>query len=90
VFVVGYWFLDRDGHESEMRWIPKFQACRALSSAAATPSGTIGDWFGPEGDPARVDRWDRLRARRHGRFLGGSVSLLGDRRNQVEPQHRLR
>ena len=42
-------YVDADGHESEMRWIPKFQACRALSKSAAklTPSGTIGDWFNP-------------------------------------------
>jgi hypothetical protein len=42
-------YVDGDGHESEMRWIPQFQACRALSPAAAkaTPSGTIGDWFHP-------------------------------------------
>ncbi len=43
-------YVDGDGHESEMRWIPKFTACRALSmaAAAATPSGTIGDWFHPK------------------------------------------
>ncbi|HAR45575.1 MAG TPA: hypothetical protein DCS05_05210 [Nitrospiraceae bacterium] len=43
-------YVDGNGHESEMRWIPKFQACRALSkaSAQATPSGTIGDWFNPK------------------------------------------
>jgi len=42
-------YVDGDGHESEMRWIPRFRACRSLSkaSAAATPSGTIGDWFNP-------------------------------------------
>ncbi len=42
-------YVDADGHESEMRWIPRFKACRALSiaTAAETPSGTIGDWFHP-------------------------------------------
>ncbi len=42
-------YVDGDGHESEMRWIPRFAACRALSAAAAkaTPSGLIGDWFHP-------------------------------------------
>ena len=45
-------YVDADGHESEMRWIPRFQVCRALSkvAAAATPSGTIGDWFSPRQD----------------------------------------
>lgn len=43
-------YVDADGHESEMRWIPRFQACRAMSkaAAAATPSGTVGDWFSPK------------------------------------------
>jgi len=43
-------YVDGDGHESEMRWIPKFQACQALSSltAPATRLGTIGGWFNPK------------------------------------------
>jgi len=43
-------YVDVDGNESVMKWIPPFRACRALASAAAvaTPSGTIGDWFHPE------------------------------------------
>jgi len=43
-------YIDQDAHESVMRWIPPFRACRALTSVAAvaTPSGTIGDWFHPD------------------------------------------
>jgi len=43
-------FVDGDGNESVMKWVPPFRACRALTSTAAvaTPSGTIGDWFHPE------------------------------------------
>ncbi len=43
-------YIDGDGHESEMRWIPRFRACRALSKAAAavTLSCTVGDWFHPK------------------------------------------
>ena len=43
-------YVDVDGNESVMKWIPPFRACRALTStgAVATPSGTIGDWFHPE------------------------------------------
>ena len=43
-------YVDADGNESVMKWIPPFRACRALTSTAAvaTPSGTIGDWFHPE------------------------------------------
>ena len=43
-------YIDVDGNESWMKWIPPFRACRALTSTAAvaTPSGTIGDWFHPE------------------------------------------
>ena len=42
-------YVDQDGYYSKMKWIPRFVACRALSSAAAvaTPSGTVGDWFHP-------------------------------------------
>ncbi len=43
-------YVDVDGNESVMKWIPPFRACRALTSTAAvaTPSGTVGDWFHPE------------------------------------------
>ncbi len=43
-------YVDGDGNESVMKWIPPFSACRALSSttAVATPSGTTYDWFHPE------------------------------------------
>ncbi len=43
-------YIDGASHESEMRWIPRFQACRALSKVAAlvTLSCTIGDWFHPK------------------------------------------
>ncbi len=43
-------YVDGDGNESVMKWIPPFRACRALTSTAAvaTPSGTVGDWFHPE------------------------------------------
>jgi len=43
-------YVDGDGNESIMKWIPPFRACRALTvpAAAATPSGTVGDWFHPE------------------------------------------
>jgi hypothetical protein len=43
-------YVDCDGNESIMKWIPPFRACRALTSTAAvaTPSGTVGDWFHPE------------------------------------------
>ena len=43
-------YVDADGNESVMKWIPPFRACRALTSTAAvaTPSGTVGDWFHPE------------------------------------------
>jgi len=43
-------YIDVDGNESWMKWIPPFRACRALTSTAAvaTPSGTIGDWFHPD------------------------------------------
>ena len=42
-------YVDQDGFHSRMKWIPRFVACRALSSnaAVATPSGTVGDWFHP-------------------------------------------
>jgi len=42
-------YVDQDGHYSKMKWIPRFVACRALTSTAAvaTPSGTVGDWFHP-------------------------------------------
>lgn len=42
-------YTDQNGNKSLMRWIPKFRAMRALTSAGAalTPSGTIGDWFHP-------------------------------------------
>lgn len=43
-------YVDADGNESVMKWIPPFRACRALTStaAAATPSETVGDWFHPQ------------------------------------------
>ena len=43
-------YVDVDGNESVMKWIPPFRACRALTSTAAvaTPSGSVGDWFHPE------------------------------------------
>ena len=43
-------YIDVDGNESWMKWIPPFRACRALTATAAvaTPSGTVGDWFHPE------------------------------------------
>jgi len=43
-------YVDGDGNESVMKWIPPFRACRALTSTAAvaTPSGTTYDWFHPE------------------------------------------
>ena len=43
-------YVDGDGNESVMKWIPPFRACRALTSTAApaSPSGTVGDWFHPE------------------------------------------
>ncbi len=43
-------YIDGDGNESVMKWIPPFRACRALTSTAApaTPSGTVGDWFHPD------------------------------------------
>jgi len=43
-------YVDADGNESVMKWIPPFRACRALTSTAApaTPSGTVGDWFHPD------------------------------------------
>lgn len=43
-------YVDVDGNESVMKWIPPFRACRALTAnaAVATPSGTVGDWFHPE------------------------------------------
>ncbi len=43
-------YVDGDGHESEMRWIPRFTACFALTSVAAvaTPSGRAGNWFHPK------------------------------------------
>jgi len=43
-------YVDVDGNESVMKWIPPFRACRALTAnaAVATPSWTVGDWFHPE------------------------------------------
>ena len=43
-------YVDGDGNESIMKWIPPWRACRALTSTAAvaTPSGTVGDWFHPD------------------------------------------
>jgi hypothetical protein len=43
-------YVDVDGNESVMKWIPPFRACRALTSTAAvaTPSGTVGDFFHPD------------------------------------------
>jgi hypothetical protein len=43
-------YVDGDGHESEMRWIPRFEACFALTgvAAVATPSGRINNWFHPK------------------------------------------
>jgi len=43
-------YVDCDGNESVMKWIPPFRACRALTSTAAvaTPSGTTNDWFHPD------------------------------------------
>ncbi len=42
-------YVDGDGHESIMRWIPPFRSCRALTNASVvtTPSGTVGDYFLP-------------------------------------------
>jgi hypothetical protein len=47
-------FADPEGTVSWMRWIPPFQARRAVTVAAAvaTPSNTIGDWFHPILTPA--------------------------------------
>jgi hypothetical protein len=43
-------YVDVDGNESVMKWIPPFRACRALTAnaAVATPSGTVGDFFHPD------------------------------------------
>lgn len=43
-------YIDGDGNESVMKWVPPWRACRALTSTAAvaTPSGTVGDLFHPE------------------------------------------
>ena len=43
-------YVDVDGNESVMKWIPPFRACRALTAAAAVapPSGTVGDFFHPD------------------------------------------
>ncbi len=43
-------YVDVDGNESVMKWIPPFRVCRALTATAAvaTPSGTVGDYFHPE------------------------------------------
>ena len=47
-------YIDGDGNQSIMRWIPPFRACRALTSlgATATPSNTVGDWFHPADIPS--------------------------------------
>lgn len=47
-------YVDGDGFESVMRWIPPFRAMRSLTTlgATATPSNTIGDWFHPADIPA--------------------------------------
>lgn len=47
-------YVDGDGHQSVMCWIPPFRAARALTSVAApaTPSNTVGDWFLPADAPA--------------------------------------
>lgn len=47
-------YIDGDGNESIMRWIPPFRACFALTSVCspATPSGTIGDVFHPADTPS--------------------------------------
>jgi hypothetical protein len=58
-------YVDGDGHESEMRWIPKFKACLALTdaAAAATPSCRKGNWFNPKNiQPAWVSGVDYITA----------------------------
>lgn len=47
-------YIDGDGFESRMRWIPPFRSLRALTAlaAAATPSNTIGDFFHPADIPS--------------------------------------
>lgn len=47
-------YVDGQGNESVMKWIPPFNACRALTivAAPATPSNTVGDWFHPADIPA--------------------------------------
>lgn len=47
-------YIDGDGHESIMRWIPPFRAMRSLTSlgAGASPSNTVGDWFHPADIPS--------------------------------------
>src|SRR5512138_1245421 len=42
-------FADPEGTVSWMRWIPPFQARKAVTvaAAAATPSNTVADWFHP-------------------------------------------
>jgi hypothetical protein len=49
-------YIDGAGYESIMKWIPPFNAFRALTNVAApaTPSNTIGDWFHPLDVPAAV------------------------------------
>lgn len=47
-------YIDGDGYESKMKWIPPFRACRAITAlgATATPSNTVGDWFHPADIPS--------------------------------------
>lgn len=47
-------YIDGDGNQSIMRWIPPFRACFALTSVCspATPSGTVGDVFHPADIPS--------------------------------------
>lgn len=47
-------YIDGDGYESVMRWIPPFRVCFALTSvcAPATPSNTVGDVFHPSDIPS--------------------------------------
>jgi hypothetical protein len=47
-------YVDADGFRSQMKWIPPFRACRALTAlgATATPSNTVGDWFHPADIPS--------------------------------------